>query len=105
MKTLHLHIGSHKIGTTSIQNTFDMNRKTLNEMGFHYPGDHQNHHFSFFATKASSQNLPRQFKSIPEDKLNRMVDKYFSKLEKGSIQILTNKLFLLNTSLCTMKST
>ncbi len=83
MKTLHMHIGSNKTGTTSIQNTFHMNRKMLNKLGFHYPGEKSNHHLSYFATKAPSKEWPRSFKVLDKDKLSRAVNQYFSKLEKG----------------------
>ncbi|MFH5885716.1 hypothetical protein ACG2F4_15520 [Halalkalibaculum sp. DA3122] len=81
MKTLHLHIGSFKTGTTSIQNTFHNNRKNLNKLGFHYPGGKFNHHLSYFATKAPTEEWPRSLKAKDKDKLSHIVDQYFSKLE------------------------
>ena len=37
MKTLILHIGTPKTGTTSIQNFCGLNRERLDELGIHYP--------------------------------------------------------------------
>ena len=37
MKTLYLHIGMPKTGTTSIQTFCELNRELLKEMGYWYP--------------------------------------------------------------------
>lgn len=83
MKTIHLHIGCYKTGTTSIQNTLFKNRAILNQIGYNYPGNHNNHHFSFFATEASIDDWPRQFKSIDKSKLEQIKKRYFQELERG----------------------
>ncbi len=80
MKTLYLHIGSPKTGTTSIQNTLFHNRNRLNKEGFHYPGNHVNHHFSFLLTKAEYEDWPRQFKSIERGKLKSTIEQHFKYL-------------------------
>ncbi len=43
-KTVYLHIGMHKTGTTAIQNFFALNREVLKEKGVLYPGDLVTHH-------------------------------------------------------------
>lgn len=81
MKVAHLHIGSYKTGTTSIQNIFHRNRGALLQHGFNYPGDHANHHFTFLATGANQKDQPRQLNSYGEKTINQIRDKYFSSLE------------------------
>ncbi|NGP87355.1 hypothetical protein [Fodinibius halophilus] len=81
MKKLHLHIGSYKTGTTSIQDTLFQNRDTLNQLGYDYPGGEVNHHFSFFATQAPVEDWPRQFKSLDGNKLRSQIANYVSVLE------------------------
>lgn len=81
-KTLHLHIGSPKTGTTSIQQTFHKNREVLNKLGFHYPGSHANHHFSFFISEAKYSDWPRQFKSYDENALAQIRNSYLESLQK-----------------------
>ncbi|WP_171032853.1 hypothetical protein [Fodinibius saliphilus] len=81
MKTVHLHIGSYKTGTTSIQDTLFQNRNTLNQLGYDYPGGEVNHHFSFFATQAPAEDWPRQFKSLDGNKLRNQVGNYVSAME------------------------
>ncbi|MEL7833624.1 hypothetical protein [Fodinibius sp. Rm-B-1B1-1] len=83
MSKLHLHIGSYKTGTTSIQKTFFVNKEALNEQGFVYPGNTQNDHLLYFATKANQENWPRQFKSLNGKRLQEAIAKYFSSLENG----------------------
>lgn len=103
MKTIHLHIGSYKTGTTSIQQTFYKNQTILNKQNFNYAGGDSNHHFSFFATNASQHDWPRQFKGINERILHRKIKNYFLKLENGfqadfNHQIIsTEYLFIDNT--------
>lgn len=77
---IYLHIGSPKTGTTSIQNTFFHNRSRLNDLGFHFPGSHANHHFSFLFTKAVYEDWPRQFKSIKKGELKSTFEQYFQHL-------------------------
>lgn len=81
MKKLHLHIGSPKTGTTAIQQTFHQNRDVLNSLGFHYPGKQDNHHFSFLATKANNEDLPRQFNSYNDKTLDEIRHYYFKNIE------------------------
>lgn len=83
MKTLHLHIGSPKTGTTSIQKTFHNNRNELAQQGFLYPGNTFNHHKLFFATRCEEKNWPRQFRSVDREKLRSAIGNYFDILEKG----------------------
>ena len=40
MKTIFLHVGTHKTGTTSIQHFLARNRYELQERGFSYPDIH-----------------------------------------------------------------
>ena len=37
MKTLYLHIGTHKTGSTAIQHFFKVNKEVLKTMGYTYP--------------------------------------------------------------------
>ncbi len=45
MKTIFLHIGQHKTGSTSIQNFCRRNKRVLNTMGYGYPGNGNQHDF------------------------------------------------------------
>ncbi len=83
MKTLHLHIGSPKTGTTSIQKTFDSNRNELVDQGFLYPGNTFNHHKFFFATRSEKKDWPRQFKKFDKQLLRSNIENYFDILEKS----------------------
>ena len=80
MSTLHLHIGSGKTGTTSIQEIFHGNRKRLKEQGFIYPGPNPDHHFLFFASNAPQKDWARTYKGLEPQKLQAVVNQYFSKL-------------------------
>src|SRR5690606_38518173 len=44
-KTIYIHIGAHKTGTTAIQRFLSMNRDNLKKQGYLYPGKHNAHHF------------------------------------------------------------
>jgi len=44
MKTLFLHVGIHKTGTTSVQNTLFMNKSLLKEHGYLYPDSFGKNH-------------------------------------------------------------
>lgn len=64
MKTLILHIGTPKTGTTSIQNFCGLNRERLDELGIHYPimpyryprvNVNRNGHFLVGAVKIDSE--------------------------------------------------
>lgn len=81
MKTLHLHIGSQKTGTTSIQDTFFQNKSALKNAGFQYPGEAVNHHFTFFATNAVRIDWPRQFNSYNQHELSAFIKKYLQDIE------------------------
>lgn len=82
MKVLHLHIGSPKTGSTSIQEIFSHNRKALYEQGFIYPGNSTDHHFLYFASKAPRNKWPRHFKGMDPQELKAYLQRYFSDLEE-----------------------
>lgn len=82
MKRVHLHIGSYKTGTTSIQKTFHTNRNELAQQGFVYPGNTFNHHQFFFVTRSEEKDWPRQFKNFERPVLRSAIDSYFDILEK-----------------------
>lgn len=44
MKSLIIHIGAHKTGTTMVQSCFDRNSKTLKSLGVIYPRSNWYHH-------------------------------------------------------------
>ena len=52
MKKLFLHIGTHKTGTTSLQNFFLKNKNKLHDCGFYYPTEG-----SYFFKGEMSQSL------------------------------------------------
>lgn len=81
MKRLHLHIGSPKTGTTSIQKTFFDNREILKSQGFTYAGNTYNDHLFFFATKSPECNWPRQFKGVDKIALQNTLHDYFVNIE------------------------
>ncbi|MEX2402774.1 MAG: hypothetical protein WD625_01510, partial [Balneolales bacterium] len=78
---LHLHIGSPKTGTTSIQSTLFKNRTELENQKFCYPGNNVNHHAFFFTTKSTKNHWPRQFKGIDKPSLNKSIKRFFSDVE------------------------
>lgn len=82
MSTLHLHIGSGKTGTTSIQEVFHANRKQLKEQGFIYPGPNPDHHLLFFASDAPRKDWARTYKGLEQKKLQAVLNQYFSKLRQ-----------------------
>jgi hypothetical protein len=43
-KTIYVHIGSHKTGTTALQSFFSLNRDILKKNGYLYPGTGKAHH-------------------------------------------------------------
>lgn len=43
-KTLYIHAGTHKTGTTAIQKFLSANRDLLAKNGYLYPGTDQGHH-------------------------------------------------------------
>jgi len=43
-KTIYVHIGSHKTGTTALQSFFSLNRDILKKNGYLYPGIWKAHH-------------------------------------------------------------
>jgi hypothetical protein len=44
VKTIYIHIGSHKTGTSAIQKFLSTNREVLQQKGFCYPGNKVAHH-------------------------------------------------------------
>ena len=55
-KTLYLHIGAHKTGTTALQHFLSANREILKNQGYLYPGNDYAHHD--MAHEFSSLSLP-----------------------------------------------
>lgn len=82
MSTLHLHVGSGKTGTTSIQEVFHASRKQLKEQGFIYPGPNPDHHLLFFASNAPQKDWARTYKGLEHEKLKSVLNNYFSKLRQ-----------------------
>lgn len=92
MNKLHLHIGSYKTGTTSIQKTFFLNTEELKQQGYICPGYTQNDHLLYFTTKAEKEDWPRHFKSIAPKKLEEWTGKYFSSLEEVFTSNISQKI-------------
>ncbi|MEX2411692.1 MAG: hypothetical protein WD607_10065 [Candidatus Paceibacterota bacterium] len=84
--TIHLHIGSPKTGSTSIQEIFSKNRNKLRQQDYIYPGNGMDHHFLYFASKAPQERWPRHFKGIDKNKLNTFIKNYFAEIEKGFLE-------------------
>jgi hypothetical protein len=82
VKKLHLHIGSPKTGTTSIQKTFFDNREALNRQGYTYSSNKFNDHLLYFATKSPRRNWPRQFKGVKKQALQNSLNEYFQHIER-----------------------
>ena len=89
-RTLHLHIGSYKTGTTSIQRTFERNRKELKRQGFCYPGREKNHHKLFFITRSPEEYWPREYKGVDKEILRSQIEQFVSGLE-GEIKSRKNQ--------------
>ncbi len=80
MKTLYLHIGSPKTGTTSIQNVFTRNRAALAEMGVFYPptfAARQAHHDLAWAMR-NKFGLARQSGIQPGASLDEIAEELVS---------------------------
>lgn len=83
MKTLHLHIGSYKTGTTSIQNIFHNNRDKLKKQGIIYPnsGGETGHHKLCFVTKNPREEWQVRFGHLDESSLRCNANEYLAALE------------------------
>lgn len=83
MKKIYLHIGSHKTGTTFIQNALHNNRAALKRQGFYYPGNDICHHFLYFITQQKNSLWPRQFKGIERQRLQRLVTTHLTQVAEA----------------------
>lgn len=81
MRTIHLHIGSPKTGTTSIQNNFFVNKSKLRNQGFLYPGKTVDQQLIYFGGKPEKEFWPRKFKSINARQLDYSVRTFFQNFE------------------------
>ena len=61
MRTIYLHIGTWKTGTTTIQNTLHLNRRLLLDQGLNYPDIGTSHNFlaSSFHERPLDQNIAK----------------------------------------------
>ena len=69
-KTVYLHIGAHKTGTTSIQAFFYRNRPALEAQGFLYPSAFSNefaHHRLYFQLKGGDRRLAPDGPGLEEE--------------------------------------
>lgn len=82
MRSLYLHIGSPKTGTTSIQEIFASNRGALLKQGFLYPGKGRDHHFLYLMSQAPKRIWPRHFKGMRTEKLEMLLQKFLNNLEQ-----------------------
>ncbi|MYL24792.1 hypothetical protein GLV89_13495 [Halomonas alkaliantarctica] len=80
MKKLYLHIGSNKTGTTSIQDTFHLNRPALEAQGVIYPGKERRHHTFYFAAQQDKAHWPRQFQHANAAELEQRIADFFDAL-------------------------
>ena len=69
MRTLFIHIGSGKTGTTSIQKFLAANREKLLDQNFCYPGCDDNHHQLVTIFERNNKNLPRILASQDSQKI------------------------------------
>lgn len=104
MRKLHLHIGSYKTGSTSIQRTLQVNKKKLlNKYNLLYPGDDECQNLLFFLSKAPPKYWQREFKGIDINVLSKRVVKYTQAIfdeimdSNKDVIISTEYLFALNT--------
>lgn len=71
-KKLILHIGTHKTGTTSIQNTLQKNCDQLSKYGVYYPKEHPNNHsislYSLFLNEPEDYFFIKQFFNLNSKK-------------------------------------
>lgn len=103
MRKLYFHIGSHKTGTTSIQNALHLNREEIKEKGFVYPGSEMCHHLLYFITQQDEALWPRQFKGIEKKMLQEHVTKYLVEVAKDimngpDIALISSEYFFLSDS-------
>jgi tetratricopeptide (TPR) repeat protein len=70
MRTIYLHIGTWKTGTTTIQNTLHLNRRTLLDHGLNYPDIGANHTFlaSSFHERPLEHNIAKS-RQLTEESL------------------------------------
>jgi len=57
-KTVYIHIGVHKTGTSTIQNLLSNNRDVLKEQGIIYPGNKSAHH-----------DMAKEFRTLPLEQI------------------------------------
>lgn len=85
-KTLHLHIGSPKTGTTFLQQALIHNKDELNRQGFCYPGNEFSHQKLFFATNCPRKDWARQFRGAETAAVEKVVGNYLQNLEKDILE-------------------
>jgi predicted amidophosphoribosyltransferase len=102
MSTLHLHIGSGKTGTTSIQELFHFNRDYLKKQGIIYPGPNPDHHFLFFMSNAPEKDWERTYRGVNKKKFKAVLEQYFSNLhddlKKDFDQVISTEYLFISNS-------
>lgn len=81
-KTLYLHIGSPKTGTTSLQMRLFHNQNALAKHNFCYPGKEFSHQKIFFKTNCAPDDWARQFRGQNHAAVKQIVNNYIFGLEK-----------------------
>jgi hypothetical protein len=75
-KTIFLHIGAHKTGTTAIQRFLSENRHALQEDGYIYPGSGEAHH-----------DMAREFRTLTPEEIRSKPDlaihRYFKEIDSS----------------------
>ncbi len=95
MKTLYLHIGQHKTGSTSIQSFCKRNKKLFNKMGYEYPGN-KGHHHGFYKTVVNEDNfnIVAYLKKLEKQKFEKFIlsSEGFCKCSRNNIENLASVL-------------
>lgn len=92
MKTLYLHVGSHKTGTSSIQRSLKLNEKLLKNNGLYFLSEHPD------GTR-SSGNSAKWFKADNDNEIyNSLASNRSASISDSKLQFLCNKLSQFNAS-------
>jgi hypothetical protein len=87
-KSIYIHIGLHKTGTSAIQKNLDSNRKQLWEDGFYYPEPRK---FNCHHSLAAKLHIKRHINNR-KDNFIRIIKQYFSS-SKGRHILLSSEIF------------
>ncbi len=87
VKTIYLHAGMPKTASTSIQDTLDINRNLLMQMGYLYPYNHTENYGALFYTKFLEEP-EKYFRSIKNNRSRKDCEKICKKSHESLVKDL-----------------